>query len=122
MAQYDEDFVWNRTLLTPLLDGVRAHLDQDQQNSLDNGGFFLPVIRGAVGAVQMPSSHPTIGTSMHLAVVSRVGCNRPGAGLRNRGLDDEGNVASFVEVRPSVSHSVSFFSLALSTAAVSILY
>lgn len=85
-------------MLAPLLDGVRAHLDKSQQELLDQGGFFLPVMRGFVGALRMPSSHPTIGTSMHLAVVSRVGCNRPGAGLRNRGLDDEGNVASFVEV------------------------
>lgn len=98
LASYDEDFVWNQALLAPLLDGVRACLEPDQQIKIDRCGLFLPIIRGSVGVVRLPPTYPLRDKPMHLALVSRVGHNRPGAGPRNRGLDDDGNAASFVEV------------------------
>lgn len=39
---------------------------------------------------------PILGT---LALISRLGWKRAGARFQTRGVDDEGNVANFVEVR-----------------------
>lgn len=70
----------------------RAHLD-DQK-------FLVPLIQGFAGAVAISSSR-LIGTQQQpqtsLALISRLGWKRAGARFRTRGVDDDGNVANFVE-------------------------
>ncbi len=40
-----------------------------------------------------------MGQSVNLGLISRLGWKRAGARFRTRGIDDEGNVANFVEVK-----------------------
>lgn len=67
-------------------------------------------MQGFVGVFDLPlpapPSHgsPIIGT---LAVISRLGCKRAGTRFNTRGVDDDGNVANFVEVRTAAEEAVS---------------
>lgn len=49
-----------------------------------------------------------MGQSVNLGLISRLGWKRAGARFRTRGVDDEGNVANFVEVRPKVRDQIFF--------------
>lgn len=104
---FEERFVWNSNILQPLLQFRRNLPDQVRQR-FDAERMLVILIQGFVNIVSMGSRPLTLpgesgygglggngGTS--LALVSRLGWKRAGARFKTRGVDDEGNVANFVE-------------------------
>jgi hypothetical protein len=86
--------VWNATPLAPLL-SFRKRLHADLRAELDSQNLLIPVMQGFCGATSIASS----GTRSSLGLISRLGWKRAGARFRTRGVDDDGQVANFVEVR-----------------------
>lgn len=90
--KFDNQFLWNSYMISELLI-FRSHLIESQKRSLDKGRFLVSVIRGFVGTVvlkvgSIPSS---------LILISRLSCKKAGTRFNSRGIDDDGNVANFVE-------------------------
>lgn len=115
---YDERFLWNEYIVKSLLD-FRERLDSLERGELDRTQFIVRLthayadrcatnvsqvlaMQGFVGvytlALPAPptSGAPTVAT---LALISRLGWKRSGTRFNTRGVDDDGNVANFVEVR-----------------------
>lgn len=104
---FDDRFVWNAHLLQPLL-AFRQGLGLTQRTALDTAGLLIPVIQGFVGSTPLAQAGDKLST---LALISRLSCKRAGARFRTRGIDDDGNVANFVEtevILTSGSVSVSY--------------
>ena len=99
LETYDERFVWNTNLLIPLLD-FRRGLPEDQRRVLDAQSLIIPVIQGFCGSSPISTNQwgndgrPEIAA---LALISRLSWKRAGARFRTRGIDDDGQVANFVE-------------------------
>ncbi|KAI8873490.1 DNase I-like protein, partial [Ramicandelaber brevisporus] len=89
---YNSRFMWNGYLLAPLLeyDSLLAPRDQHAYRA---AGFMVPLIQGFVGSTSIPYN----GSSLSIAVISRISGNRTGARFLTRGIDDDGNVANEVE-------------------------
>jgi len=96
---FDERFVWNANLLAPFL-AFRAGLPASVRQELDSHALLLPIIQGFVGSNGIATgswnadNKPDLGA---IALISRLSCKRAGARFRTRGIDDDGNVANFVE-------------------------
>jgi hypothetical protein len=73
--------------------GYRANLDHAEQRLFDDSGFVVPVIQGFVGISDFTLS----GNPVTLSITSRLGFARAGTRFNTRGIDDDGNVANFVE-------------------------
>lgn len=99
LETYDERFVWNTNLLKPMLD-FRQGLPEDQRTILDEQSLIIPVIQGFCGSLPISTNQwgndgrPEIAA---LALISRLSWKRAGARFRTRGIDDDGQVANFVE-------------------------
>ena len=99
LETYDERFVWNTSLLTPLL-SFRSNLPADQRYILDEQSLIIPVIQGFCGSQSVSTGgwsengKPEVAT---LGMISRLSWKRAGARFRTRGIDDDGQVANFVE-------------------------
>lgn len=104
LEDWDDRFVWNAHLLQPLL-VFRQNLPEHVRDALDAHALLLPVIQGYVGSVPLgPGSWtPQEGKLSGLALISRLSCKRAGARFRTRGIDDDGNVANFVETEVILS-------------------
>lgn len=123
----DERFVWNSFLLSGLhdfRDGLEAGED-GEADEFDQCGFLvrphppssrarwmndelmrpvslslqLPIIQGfaSLTNIQIPASVGGIGQQITLAIVSRLSMRRAGTRFNTRGVDDDGQVANFVE-------------------------
>ncbi|OAD73140.1 hypothetical protein PHYBLDRAFT_96484, partial [Phycomyces blakesleeanus NRRL 1555(-)] len=89
---FDDHFLWNRFLVSGLLD-FRAKLDRKKQMDLDRGGFLVFAIRGYVGTEHVYADDE----KLELSVISKLSCKRAGTRFNSRGIDDNGHVANFVE-------------------------
>lgn len=113
IAQYDGRFVWNNYMIEPLIH-FRERLDRAHRARLDDGCFLLLAIQGFVGTFKVPlspASEPTFGASpaasatiATLALISRLSWKRAGTRFNTRGVDDDGNVANFVETETLFSN------------------
>ncbi|KAG9101703.1 inositol polyphosphate 5-phosphatase [Ceratobasidium sp. 370] len=96
---FDPRFVWNEYIAGSLID-FRARLDQNERDELDTCHFIILAIQGYVGLYAIPLSAPpqaggpTIGI---IGMISRLSWKRAGTRYNTRGVDDDGNVANFVE-------------------------
>lgn len=111
---FDDHFLWNKFLVSGLLD-FREKLDHNTRIKFDRAGFLVSTvahcvkrererpmkqekvfaIRGYVGVESV-----CIHNEMYdLSVVSKLSCKRAGTRFNSRGIDDNGHVANFVEVR-----------------------
>ncbi|KZT72567.1 inositol polyphosphate phosphatase [Daedalea quercina L-15889] len=112
MGLYDERFLWNEYIVKSLLD-FRERLDSHERDELDRTRFIVLAIQGYVGvytlALPAPptSGAPTVAT---LALISRLGWKRSGTRFNTRGVDDDGNVANFVETETIFSTDQHCFS------------
>ncbi|KAK9366794.1 SacI homology domain-containing protein [Lipomyces kononenkoae] len=99
---FDEAFMWNSYMISELVT-YRSHLQADEKAALDQSRFLTSVIRGFAETVttQIGSTPAT------LTVISRQGCRRAGTRYNARGVDDEGNVANFVETE-TILHTTQF--------------
>lgn len=113
ISQYDGRFVWNNYMIEPLI-SFRERLDRADRARVDAGCFLLLAIQGFVGAFALPLTAANVSTSAagpsaaaptnasadttgSLALISRLSWKRAGTRFNTRGVDDDGNVANFVE-------------------------
>ncbi|KAK7550750.1 SacI homology domain-containing protein [Phyllosticta citricarpa] len=97
----DAGFLWNSYMIQPLVD-FRSRLSQSEKASLDSSGFLTSAIRGFASTFNVPaSSSPArssrTGLPSQMTLISRLSCRRAGTRFNARGMDDDGNVANFVE-------------------------
>ncbi|KAL5636707.1 hypothetical protein ACGC1H_000616 [Rhizoctonia solani] len=96
---YDSRFIWNEYIVGSLMD-FRSRLDPSERDDLDTCHFIILAIQGYVGLHSFPlpapphSGSPAIAT---IGMISRLGWKRAGTRFNTRGVDDDGNVANFVE-------------------------
>lgn len=126
LSQYDGRFVWNTFMIHPLMD-FRNRLEPFEKERLDSQGFFLLAIQGYVAVFDMSppklvySQPPETANSekaeqmtTSISLVSRLSWKRAGTRFNTRGVDDDGNVANFVESETLLNHegvSVSYVQL-----------
>ncbi|KAN0064942.1 Inositol-1,4,5-trisphosphate 5-phosphatase 1 [Thecaphora frezii] len=136
ISQYDGRFVWNNYMIEPLID-FRERLEPADRARLDSECFLLLAIQGFVGVYDMPAALPATATAAgssssssstasssllgastamahrptcSIAVISRLSWKRAGTRFNTRGIDDDGNVANFVESETIFSTDEAVFS------------
>jgi hypothetical protein len=99
----DDGLLWNSYMIDPLLQ-FRSRLTKHERLALDSSQLLTSVIRGFVRTFTVPvSAAPMKGakSSGHLpstlTLISRLSSRRAGTRFNSRGIDDDGNVANFVE-------------------------
>ncbi|KAF2789262.1 hypothetical protein K505DRAFT_96534 [Melanomma pulvis-pyrius CBS 109.77] len=97
----DDGFLWNSYMIQPLVD-FRSRLAPRQKDALDASGILTSAIRGFALTITIPSSSapirtPRTGLPSSMTLISRLSCRRAGTRFNARGIDDDGNVANFVE-------------------------
>ncbi len=99
LETFDERFVWNATLIAPFL-AFRSGLPEDVRTALDEQSLLILVIQGFCGSLPISTGawsddgRPEVAA---LGMISRLSWKRAGARFRTRGIDDDGQVANFVE-------------------------
>lgn len=106
----DESFLWNSYMISPLVK-FRSHLLDHERAALDASRMLTSVIRGFVLTVTIPNASSPIPSTQNglpstLTLISRLSCRRAGTRFNSRGIDDDGNVANFVETE-TVFHTPS---------------
>lgn len=97
----DAGFLWNTYMIQPLVD-FRSRLSERERDALDGSGILTSAIRGFVRTVAVPASFSPArvtrtGQPSNMTLISRLSCRRAGTRFNARGIDDDGNVANFVE-------------------------
>lgn len=90
----DPVFWWNRFLLKDLLLIRDRELNLEERDWLDNSGLLVTTIQGYFGSSPIRYGNDL---TLNAMLLSRVGCKRAGTRYLSRGVDDDGNVANFVE-------------------------
>ncbi|CAG8567321.1 14780_t:CDS:10, partial [Cetraspora pellucida] len=102
---YDDHFLWNKFMINELLN-FRSKLNKLEQLEMDICGFLVLVIQGYVGM-----QDTLIGSSRaSLSLISKLSYKRAGTRFNMRGIDDDGNVANFVETETILQHPETCFS------------
>nr|XP_018264769.1 phosphatidylinositol phosphate phosphatase [Kwoniella dejecticola CBS 10117]OBR86927.1 phosphatidylinositol phosphate phosphatase [Kwoniella dejecticola CBS 10117] len=99
LEEFDQRFIWNSTLLNPFLK-FRLGLTEELRNILDEEALLVPIIQGFINSMTISSGFSrTTGKQeiVNLGLISRLSWKRAGARFRTRGIDDDGQVANFVE-------------------------
>ncbi|KAH8602663.1 SacI homology domain-containing protein [Bisporella sp. PMI_857] len=97
----DESFLWNSYMINPLVK-FRQRLVEREREALDHSRILTSAIRGFVLTITIPTSSAPLsskktGLPSTLTLISRLSCRRAGTRFNSRGIDDDGNVANFVE-------------------------
>ena len=97
----DAGFLWNSHMIKPLVD-FRGRLHSREKTALDDSKLLTSAIRGFVSTITVPpSSSPArnarTGLPSTLTLISRLSCRRAGTRFNARGIDDDGNVANYVQ-------------------------
>ncbi|KAJ5831047.1 uncharacterized protein N7525_009300 [Penicillium rubens] len=97
----DEDMLWNSYMISPLL-LFRSHLPPSDRAKLDASQMLTCVIRGFASTLKVPATVPILphvrtNFPSMLTIISRQASRRAGTRFNSRGIDDDGNVANFVE-------------------------
>ena len=101
IASLDEGLLWNSYMIDPLLQ-FRSRMTNHERQELDRSHMLTSVIRGFARTLAIPPSSSPIKRSStnapsSLTVISRLSSRRAGTRFNSRGIDDNGNVANFVE-------------------------
>ncbi len=88
-------------MISPLVK-FRSRLLPQEREALDSSRILTSAIRGFVLTITIPSSSAPLRTARTglpsaLTLISRLSCRRAGTRFNSRGIDDDGNVANFVE-------------------------
>lgn len=88
-------------MISPLVK-FRARLMPPERDALDHSRILTSAIRGFCGTMTIPQSAAPVAPKSSrlpsfLSVISRLSCKRAGTRFNSRGIDDDGNVANFVE-------------------------
>src|SRR5436190_4540736 len=97
----DEALLWNSYMIRPLLQ-FRSRLPERERRILDSSRILTSVIRGFVHTLTIPASVPLLqrvhsNLPSSLTIISRLSSRKAGTRFNSRGIDDDGNVANFVE-------------------------
>jgi synaptojanin len=92
-STYDSRFFWNRYLLRDLT-RIKENLDPNFREDLDRTHILVLIMQGFVEIYERDMGN---GRTLQCGVLSRLSCERAGTRFLTRGIDDEGNVANFVE-------------------------
>ncbi|KAL4886374.1 SacI homology domain-containing protein [Aspergillus karnatakaensis] len=98
----NKDVLWNAYMIQPLL-VFRSHLSPQEKQHLDSSQILTCVIRGFCGTLAIPATISILSTVQRtnlpsmLTLISRLSSRRAGTRFNARGIDDDGNVANFVE-------------------------
>lgn len=95
-------------MISPLIK-FRSRLSAHEKNTLDSSKILTLAIRGFVSTITIPSSSSPVKSGnthlpSNLSVLSRLSCRRAGTRFNSRGIDDDGNVANFVETETLFWH------------------
>ncbi|KAK3995355.1 putative inositol-1,4,5-trisphosphate 5-phosphatase [Cladorrhinum sp. PSN332] len=98
---FDASFLWNSYMISPLVE-FRSRLQRQDMEALDASRILTSAIRGfckswAIPQTAAPLRAAKTGLPSYLTVISRLSCRRAGTRFNSRGIDDDGNVANFVE-------------------------
>ncbi|KUI66736.1 Inositol-1,4,5-trisphosphate 5-phosphatase 1 [Cytospora mali] len=98
---FDEAFLWNSYMISPLVQ-FRSRLMAHERETLDASRILTSAIRGFCLTMTIPQSVAPLknsgsGMPSYLTIISRLSCRRAGTRFNSRGIDDDGNVANFVE-------------------------
>ena len=101
IATLDDSLLWNSYMINPLLE-FRGRLTTKERATLDRSKILTSVIRGFARTLAVPPSSTPIRRKLSnlpasLTVISRLSSRRAGTRFNSRGIDDNGNVANFVE-------------------------
>lgn len=88
-------------MINPLIK-FRSRLMPPEREALDNSRILTSAIRGFCGTMTIPQTAAPVAPKSSrlpsfLSVISRLSCKRAGTRFNSRGIDDDGNVANFVE-------------------------
>ncbi|KAF1984647.1 hypothetical protein K402DRAFT_455789 [Aulographum hederae CBS 113979] len=97
----ESGLLWNSYMIQPLVD-FRSRLSSREKSALDASKILTSAIRGFVSTVLVPAAASPArqiqaGPPSTLTLISRLSCRRAGTRFNARGIDDDGNVANFVE-------------------------
>jgi len=88
-------------MIQPLAE-FRSRLQRQERKALDASRVLTSAIRGycrswAIPQASAPLRSTKTGLPSYLTIISRLSCRRAGTRFNSRGIDDDGNVANFVE-------------------------
>jgi endonuclease/exonuclease/phosphatase family metal-dependent hydrolase len=97
----DGGFLWNSYMIQPLVD-FRSGLSPRERASIDSSRILTSAIRGYCHTTIVPFSSAPLrsgasGLPSSMTIISRLSCKRAGTRFNARGIDDDGNVANFVQ-------------------------
>ncbi|WPH03674.1 Hypothetical protein R9X50_00655700 [Acrodontium crateriforme] len=97
----DGGFLWNSYMIQPLVD-FRSRLSEREKTALDKSRILTSAIRGFAATITVPASSSPArmipsGYPSNMTLISRLSCRRAGTRFNSRGIDDDGNVANWVE-------------------------
>ncbi|WWC87929.1 uncharacterized protein L201_002829 [Kwoniella dendrophila CBS 6074] len=107
LVKFDERFIWNKSLLSPILN-FRLNLSEDLRRELDEQSLLIPIIQGFINSLPISSGFNSTTKKqeiVNLSLISRLSWKRSGTRFRTRGIDDDGQVANFVETELILSTS-----------------
>lgn len=90
LQHYQEQYMWNSYLMEELIK-FRSKLDEFAVDILNRNRFLTTVIRGFASTTMLGTRGDT------LTLISKQSWKRAGTRFNARGIDDDGNVANFVE-------------------------
>lgn len=89
------EYMWNSFMMEELVH-YRSNLDPVGRSTIDDSGFLTTVIRGFARSVPVLGSLGNAGRDT-MTIISKQSWKRAGTRYNARGMDDDGNVANFVE-------------------------
>ena len=95
-------------MIDPLI-RFRSRLSTHERSILDSSRILTSAIRGFVLTITIPAASSPIkvlktNLPSTLTLISRLSCRRAGTRFNSRGIDDDGNVANFVETETILFH------------------
>lgn len=89
---YEEEYMWNSFLMQEIV-SYRDRLERSTRDILDDEGFLTTVIRGFAETFTTYIKQ----LKVMLTIICKQSWKRAGTRFNARGIDDDGNVANFVE-------------------------
>lgn len=89
---YEDEYMWNSFMMQEII-SYRDRLDQKAKQVLDDEGFLTTVIRGFAETFITYVRN----TKIALTIICKQSWKRAGTRFNARGVDDDSNVANFVE-------------------------
>ena len=88
-------------MIQPLV-SLRSRLSEHERNALDASRILTSAIRGFAMTITVPAASSPVdtgytGLASTLTLISRLSSRRAGTRFNSRGIDDDGNVANYVE-------------------------